>query len=396
MKPLHIFRPGTHTPMTGGAISFSAADLDGAARAYDPTLHEAPLVVGHPALNAPAYGWVQQLSAAEDGLHATPHQVDAQFAAMVQAGRFKKISASFFHPNSRDNPTPGAWYLRHVGFLGAAPPAVQGLKPVAFAAEDGAVTFEFAAPSASRLGWMFSDLVGLMRGLRDRLVADAGVAEADRLMPGGTLQRLAEEAALMQAAVMQVAADDQPSSPAMAPGFAAPPIEEHTMPPEKDNADFAAREAALNTRAAELEALSARLAAQQAEARQRDAADFAARLVREARLPQAEAPRAAALLASLPDEGVVSFAAPSGKAGETVSEAPAAALRKLLEALPQAVSFGAVTPRGPAEPGPDTADFAGRPLDPERLELHRRAIAHQAANPGTDYVTAVLAVEKAA
>lgn len=390
MKPLHIFRPGTHTPMTGGAIAFSAADLDGAARAYDPALHEAPLVVGHPALNAPAYGWVQALSAAEDGLHATPRQVDAQFAAMVQAGRFKKISASFFHPSSRDNPTPGAWYLRHVGFLGAAAPAVQGLKPVAFAAEDGAVTFEFAAPSASRLGWMFSDLVGLMRGLRDRLVADAGAAEADRLMPGGTLQRLAEEAALMQAAP----AEQISASPAMAPGFAAPPIEEHPVPPETDNAEFAAREAALAARQAELDAQETRLAARQAEARQRDAADFAARLVREARLPQAEAPRAAALLASLPEEGVLSFAAPAG--GAQVAEAPAAALRRLLEGLPQAVSFGALSPRGPAEPDAGTADFAGRPVDPERLDLHRRALAHQAAHPGTDYMTAVLAVERAA
>ena len=42
---------------------------------------------------------------------------------------------------------PGKWYLRHVGFLGAAAPAVKGLKPVEFADDGGGVVFadlEFA------------------------------------------------------------------------------------------------------------------------------------------------------------------------------------------------------------------------------------------------------------
>lgn len=147
LKPLHIFKPGRHTAMSGMTIDFSAADLAECARAYDPAKFEAPLVVGHPRLDAPAYGWVSRLTAGGVGLEAEPRQVEAAFAEMVNAGRFKKISASFFMPDAPGNPAPGVYYLRHVGFLGAAAPAVQGLRAPAFAAgEDEACveTIEFS------------------------------------------------------------------------------------------------------------------------------------------------------------------------------------------------------------------------------------------------------------
>ncbi len=143
-KPLHIFKPGRHTAMSGAVLAFSESDLAASAAAYDPALHEAPIVVGHPVLDAPAYGWVKSVSFAADGLQAEPHQVDAAFAEMVAAGRFKKISASFFPPDAPSNPVPGVYYLRHVGFLGAQPPAVKGLRAPSFAEGEGAVTLEFS------------------------------------------------------------------------------------------------------------------------------------------------------------------------------------------------------------------------------------------------------------
>ncbi len=398
MQRLHIFRAGSHSPMQGGVLEFAASDLAATAAAYDPARHEAPIVVGHPALNAPAYGWVASLSAEGEDLLATPRQVDADFAAMVRAGRFKKISASFFSPTARDNPSPGVWSLRHVGFLGAAPPAVQGLREVAFAADaEGVTTIEFAAPSASMLGWLLGDVASLFRGIRDRFVADVGAAEADRLLPGSTVQRIAEEAARMQAMPEPAApgggaAFGSQGSSAAEPAFSQPLPEEPNLP----DTDASAREAALAQREADLAALEARLTAAAAERRATDAADFAQRLVREARLPQGQAPRAAALLASLPDEGVVSFAAPTEGAAP-IQEAPAAALRALLAALPPAVSFAGLNQPGPGTEAPvDAVEFAGMRVDPDRFALHRRALAYQAAHPGTEYLTAVRAVEGAA
>ena len=141
---IEIFRAGRHTDDAGTAHHFSEADLAGMVSSYDPLLREAPLTVGHPKDNLPAYGWVKSVGRTAGGaLAIDTHQVEPQFAEMVQAGRFKKRSASFYPPQSPNNPTPGKWYLRHVAFLGAQVPAIAGLKDIAFAEDDagGAVSF---------------------------------------------------------------------------------------------------------------------------------------------------------------------------------------------------------------------------------------------------------------
>ena len=141
---IEIFRAGRHIDEAGTAHQFSEADLDGMASSYNPALREAPLTVVHPQDNLPAYGWVKSVTRNAGGmLLINPHQVEPQFAEMVEAGRFKKRSASFYPPQSPNNPMPGKWYLRHVAFLGAQPPAVAGLKDIAFSAADadGAVSF---------------------------------------------------------------------------------------------------------------------------------------------------------------------------------------------------------------------------------------------------------------
>lgn len=175
MEPIEIFRAGTHTASDGRTLSFSAAMVAGCARAYDPGVQEAPLVVGHPKENAPAYGWVAGLEFRDGVLLARPNQVDPDFAEMVKAGRFKKVSSAFYMPDAPNNPAPGALYLRHVGFLGAVPPAVKGLKSASFAAgHDGIVTFGAvdsedreralqAREAALRRGEINAFLEGLMR-----------------------------------------------------------------------------------------------------------------------------------------------------------------------------------------------------------------------------------------
>ncbi len=139
---MQIFRAGTHVAMGGESITFSETDLQKTAAAYKPEIHEAPLVVGHPTHDAPAYGWVRKVLAVEGELNVTPYQVDPAFSELVNAGRFKKISASFYKPDSPSNPVPGVFYLRHVGFLGAQPPAIKGLRPVSFAEQqEGVICF---------------------------------------------------------------------------------------------------------------------------------------------------------------------------------------------------------------------------------------------------------------
>ena len=145
-KPIQIFKAGTHTTAAGDLLSFSESDLSATAAAYDPKKHEAPLVVGHPKMDAPAYGWVGGLAFADGALEIEPVQVDPEFSEMVNRGAFKKISASFYSPAAPGNPSPGVYALKHVGFLGAAAPAVKGLRTPSFKeAEEGVIEFDLTA-----------------------------------------------------------------------------------------------------------------------------------------------------------------------------------------------------------------------------------------------------------
>jgi hypothetical protein len=381
MKRIHIFRAGTHVPMQGAALSFAEADLAAAAAAYDPSVHEAPIVVGHPKTDAPAYGWIGALAHEGGDLYATPRQVDPAFAELVEAGRYKKVSASFYRPDAPGNPAPGAYYLRHVGFLGAQPPALKGLAPVEFAGGDeGVVTVEFTEVSGWRLGWMFRDVASLLRGLRDRIVAQDGQEAADRALPGDAIDRLVSEATRME----------EQADAARAPSFASPPQEVDDV--TKD--ELEARERELKEREERLAAQAASFA--EAEAKRRRAEDqaFLEGLVAEGRIPAGLVGDAVSFMEALP----VGDAAPTvafGEGAEAEKVDAREGFRRLLKALPKGVDFGRA-----ADPqqGDGTASFAapvGFEVAADRLDLHRRALAYQKAHPGTDYATAAAAVERA-
>lgn len=152
---IEVFRPGTFTPMQGGTLTYSAADLKAAADAYDKETAPAPVVVGHPSTDAPAYAWAEgfEYDATAERLYADVGEINPSFAEEVRKGTYRKVSLSFHHPEGPANPVPGTWYPKHIGFLGGAAPAVTGLKNVQFATGDEAVTFvaDFAGVSKVRV-----------------------------------------------------------------------------------------------------------------------------------------------------------------------------------------------------------------------------------------------------
>src|SRR6266702_1623939 len=131
---IDLFRAGNY----GEKGSYDAASLDEIIRNYDPSFHEAPAVIGHPASDKPAYGWVESLRRMGDTLQGKLKQIEPQFAKLVEAGRFKKRSVALYK-------TAKGLSLRHVGFLGAQPPEVKGLADAVFHDETNEVielTFE--------------------------------------------------------------------------------------------------------------------------------------------------------------------------------------------------------------------------------------------------------------
>jgi hypothetical protein len=173
---IEIFKAGRHTATNGKTVEFSEADLLRAARNYRPSLHEAPVVLGHPTDDAPSFGWASRLRVRGARLFASLDQVEPSFSEAVKAGRYKKVSASFYAPDSRANPTPGSYYLRHIGFLGAQPPAVKGLAAVQFAEGDdakSALTIEFAEAAVS------TEAEAAAADAADQIVKDASVKVSD-------------------------------------------------------------------------------------------------------------------------------------------------------------------------------------------------------------------------
>lgn len=146
MKKIHIFKTGTHTDSNGVSVSFTETDLQNAINAYNPAIHQAPIVVGHPKTDAPAFGWVKSLTADGSNMYAIPEQIQHDFGEQVKQGLYKKVSASFYPPNSPTNPVKGVYYLRHLGFLGAEPPAIKGLEPIEFNENDTSIelTLDFS------------------------------------------------------------------------------------------------------------------------------------------------------------------------------------------------------------------------------------------------------------
>ena len=343
-RAIHIFRPGRHTSMQGATIDFGESDLIATANAYDPARHEAPLVIGHPRADAPAWGWVGGLTADGGGLFAAPRQLDPAFAEMVRAGRFKKVSASFYTPDSPHNPVPGVYYLRHVGFLGAQPPAVKGLAPVNFAegdTDEGCVSFDFAE-SPGLLRW----LADLFRGLREYVVEKDGAETADRAIPSYAVSGLQEMAAASAAQAAEI--------PAFAENLTPPKeksMQKQETPPA-ENIDFAETKA----RADELERKVAYLTGI---ARKERASRVVDKALADGRLTPAQSVGLADFMAGLDEEGTFDFAEDGGK---TTSMSPAAFMVAFLERLPKQVDFSEAAPGGEEAPDTSSNDIAQRAL----------------------------------
>lgn len=117
-----IFKTGKHTAMNGKTREWTAADLDHIVNSYDPLKSEAPEVIGHPKLDSPAFGWVAGLKREGNVLYFQAKDRVDDFVTMLKEKRFKKRSLALNADGT----------LKHIGWLGATPPAVKGLKDVAF------------------------------------------------------------------------------------------------------------------------------------------------------------------------------------------------------------------------------------------------------------------------
>ena len=137
---IEVLRPGAFIDVNGQRVTVDIAAMHEMAETYAPASFSAPLVVGHPRTDDPAYGQITNPRVIGDRLVVDAVEVDPQFADAVNAKRFTSVSLSFYRPGDRGNPRAGKHMIKHVGLLGAVRPAVTGLKSIpAFADGDAAV-----------------------------------------------------------------------------------------------------------------------------------------------------------------------------------------------------------------------------------------------------------------
>ncbi|EXL08214.1 peptidase [Brucella anthropi] len=331
MKPFEIFRSGTHTTAKGQTVTFAESDIADIAASYDPALHHAPIVIGHPKQDGPAYGWIKSLSVRDGTIVAEPEELDTTFSEMVRESRFKKVSAGLYAPNDKSNPTPGKYHLRHVGFLGAEPPAIKGLKPIEFAEGELDIELNF---SEWRMSWALDNVGRIFRAIREFIIDTKDIETADKIIPSWDLDQIDQQAADLRAdarveeATHTHFSESQPEEPDMKTA-------------EQRQAELDARETALAQRETTFS---------EEQKKQRDTADaaFVASVVEAGRLPVGLKEAATALFSELEDGDTLTFS----EGDQQVTKSSRAAFRDLLEKLPVPVATGELA----TGDGPDFSD----------------------------------------
>lgn len=124
---IEIFRAGKHTDSQGIVEEYSEKSLDEIAGRYNIKVsrdisQRAAIVKGHPKTDEPAYGWVEYLSRRGEKLYAKVVELDEIFRKELMEKKYTRVSISLYPDLT----------LKHIGFLGAAHPAVAQLNPVEF------------------------------------------------------------------------------------------------------------------------------------------------------------------------------------------------------------------------------------------------------------------------
>ncbi len=379
---IEIFKAGTHTDSAGNTRQWSAADLDAIAQKYNgqpvDRRHEAPVVIGHPKDNAPAYGWVEGLERKGGVLYARLKDLAPEFVEWVKKGLYRKRSISLYPDMT----------LRHIGFLGAMPPAIKGLADAAFSSAPG-VTIDFdEAGAINAIGYIF-------QRMRDWLIGKFGQDSADQVLDQYSIDML-----------KNLPPDDETGGDTVAPLYmeresvrAIPVRAIHESPQQKESkesemerkeleAKLSEFSGQLKARDEEVSRLKATLDAETKARRTAEFNTFCDGLITEGRLVPAQKPL------------VMDFMEIAHAAGEyEFAEGKKAALdrmKEFLSGLPKQVEFGEMATKGRAvdgASGPKTSagDYPGQ-VDEERMKLHEKALEYMEKHDGVTYMAAMQTV----
>lgn len=176
MKWTKVLKLGTFRDSAGVEHTFNEERLDNIVKVYNEQPEEsrrmAPHVLGHPKSDDPAMGWVTELRREGDFVYAGSDEKDfiPEFVDAVNKGLYRFRSVSLY---------PSTDLLRHVGWLGAAQPAVPGLGAANLSEADDSITIDFMDwDTAYRL----QSAGSLFQRIREWFIEQFGVEKADEVI----------------------------------------------------------------------------------------------------------------------------------------------------------------------------------------------------------------------
>lgn len=167
---VEIFKTGQH-PGKGdlAAHTFSADDLDEVVANLDPD-HPVPHVITHEELYSPfAYAQGVELKREGDSLYVRSDKINPDFERLIENGNLSNRSIRILK-------TDKGFELGHIAWLGAEPPAVEGLAPVSFSSGAAGTVFSVGKPPAQSKSTQGDDDMGEFT----RADIDAAVAKAKK------------------------------------------------------------------------------------------------------------------------------------------------------------------------------------------------------------------------
>lgn len=368
---VELFRSGVQTDSQGRTKTWTNDELDEIVANHEP----APIVIGHPKTDSPSYGWSHELKREGDFLLGKFSDVEPEFEKMVEDKRFPNRSVRF-------KATDKGLALQHVGWLGAAAPAVKGLKQVEFNSDD-TDAYEFVSDA-----WATGVITRTFRRLRDFLIEKFSAEEADRVVNDFDLEMLADLAAEQRRPVIEnTNSFNAPDGDKPVPKTYTDEQIEQIRKDARDavTAEFSTKETDYKTQLSQ-------------EREKRLRAEFQAYAndqVDEGKMSPAMATGIVEFMLALSAQPVeFEFSTGEGESKKDVKQSPADWFKGFVATLPKGFDFSETRA---GEHLDDNSQFEynapqGATVNPERLALHKKAVEYMNAN-NVDYVEAVIAVE---
>lgn len=323
---VEIFKGGEQTDSKGRTQNFSEADLDQIIANHDPE-HPAPHVITHKELYSPfAYGQTAALKREGLAVFAKSKNINPTFEKLIQDG-------ALYERSIRIEKTPKGLKLGHIAWLGAEPPAVEGLAPVKMFSKDDTDCFDFNSPPT----WLLPDALSrFMRGIREFFITKFGLEAADQVVPNYQIDSMTDMATRMRGNADYSQSDTDGGSTV----FTQADIDKARQQAEDNaKAEFDKREQALKDQQA---ADRLQFEQERAEFRRNEFRQFVDEQVDAGKLLPAQAEGAVEFMAQLATADSAEFEFSRGEEGkkQTVKAKPADWFKDFVKSLPKQIHLG--------------------------------------------------------